>query len=55
MRFHNGERGYVRCALTRDRWTTDFHVVPYVRREGAPITTRASFTVEAGHPGAQPA
>ena len=54
LHFHNSQRGYLRCALTRDRWTTDFRVVPYVLREGAPISTRASFVVEAGRPGAQP-
>jgi alkaline phosphatase D len=54
LRFHNSQRGYVRCDLTPARWTTDFRVVPYVRSEGAPISTRASFTVEAGRPGAQP-
>ena len=42
----------LRCTLTRDRWTADFRVVPYVLREGAPISTRASFVVEAGRPGA---
>jgi alkaline phosphatase D len=54
LHFHNSQRGYGRCTLTRDRWTTDFRVVPYVVREGAPISTRASFVVEAGRPGAQP-
>ena len=54
LRFYNSQRGYVRCALTPDRWTTDFRVVPYVVREGAEISTRASFVVAAGRPGAQP-
>jgi alkaline phosphatase D len=53
LRFHNSQRGYARCVLTPDRWTTDFRVVPYVRSQGAPISTRASFIVEAGRPGAQ--
>ncbi|HEV8623843.1 MAG TPA: alkaline phosphatase D family protein [Acidimicrobiia bacterium] len=53
LRFSNSQRGYVRCALTLARWTADFRVVPYVRQQGAPISTRASFTVEAGRPGAQ--
>ena len=54
LRFYNSQRGYVRCRLTPSRWTTDFRVVPYVSRQGAPISTRASFTVDAGRPGAQP-
>jgi alkaline phosphatase D len=54
LHFHNSQRGYVRSVLTPDRWTTDFRVVPYVRSQGAPISTRASFVVEAGRPGAQP-
>jgi alkaline phosphatase D len=55
VRFYNGQRGYVRCTLTPKRWTTDYRVLPYVRRPGAPVSTRASFTIEAGRPGAQPA
>ena len=54
LRFHNSQRGYTRCTVTPARWTTDFRVVPYVSRKGAPISTRASFVVEAGHPGAEP-
>jgi alkaline phosphatase D len=54
IHFANHQRGYVRCTVTPARWTTDFRVVPYVRRPGAPVSTRASFTVEADHPGAQP-
>ena len=54
LHFADNQRGYVRCAVTSDRWTADYRVVPYVRREGAPISTRASFIVHAGHPGAQP-
>jgi alkaline phosphatase D len=54
LRFYNSQRGYVRCALTPTRWKTDLRVVPYVRQQGAPISTRASFAIDAGHPGAQP-
>ncbi len=51
IRFHNGQRGYVRCTITPEQWTSDFRVVPYVTRQGAPIGTRASFVVEAGRQG----
>jgi alkaline phosphatase D len=54
LHFANGQRGYVRCAVTPGRWTADYRVVPYVGREGAPISTPASFIVDAGRSGAQP-
>ena len=51
FKFFNGQRGYVRCTVTPERWTSDFRVVPYVSRPGAPISTRASLVVENGRPG----
>lgn len=51
IHFHNNHRGYVRCRLTPQYWQTDYRVVPYVSRPGAPILTRASFVVENGRPG----
>ena len=54
LRFTNGQRGYLRCDLDRDSWRTDFRVLAYVTRPGAPISTRASFVVEDGRPGPQP-
>ena len=50
VKFHNTERGYVRCEVTAERWRADFRTVPYVSRRGAPLTTRASFEVAAGAP-----
>ncbi|MGH7573799.1 MAG: alkaline phosphatase D family protein [Longimicrobiales bacterium] len=55
VRFNNGQRGYVRCTVAPDLWTTDYRVVPYVTRPGAPISTRATFVVEDGRPVAEPA
>ena len=55
VRFLNGERGYVRCTVTPQTWRSDFRVVEYVSRPGAPVTTRASFVVESGKPGAKQA
>jgi alkaline phosphatase D len=52
LRFYNNQRGYVRCSVTPSAWVSDYRVVPYVSRPGAPVETRASFTVEAGRPGA---
>ncbi|TDD44937.1 alkaline phosphatase [Nonomuraea terrae] len=51
LRFSSYQRGYVSCEVTRDRWRSDFKVVPYVDRPGAPITTRASLVTLDGAPG----
>lgn len=50
VKFHNDERGYVRCEVTAKEWRSDYKTVPYVSRPGAPICTRASFVVEFGIP-----
>jgi alkaline phosphatase D len=52
IRFFNGQRGYVRCALTPGRWQTDYRIVSSVTRQDGTISTRASFVVENGKPGA---
>jgi len=52
VKFHNSQRGYVRCSITPRQMISDYRIVPYVTKPGAPIETRASFVVEAGHPGA---
>lgn len=51
VRFHNRERGYVRCEITPATWTSDFVVCEDVQKPGGPIVNRASFVVEAGMPG----
>lgn len=53
VRFFNSQRGYVRCVLTPGQWTSDYRIVEYVTRPGAPVKTRASFVVESGRPGVQ--
>jgi alkaline phosphatase D len=50
VKFHNNERGYVRCEITPTQWRTDFRTVSYVTKPGAPLNTRASFLVESGRP-----
>ena len=52
VKFFNNRRGYVRCRVTPELWTADYRVVQYVTRPGSPISTRASFVVESGRPGA---
>ncbi|PSQ11296.1 alkaline phosphatase [Halobacteriales archaeon QS_5_70_15] len=51
--YNNDKRGYTRCTVTPEDWTTEFQVVEYVTRPGAPMRTDARFTVEAGVPGLQ--
>ncbi|MEV6324650.1 alkaline phosphatase D family protein [Nocardia sp. NPDC051787] len=48
LKFFNAQRGYVRVELDHHLWRNDFRVVPYVRRPGAPIHTRASYVVQDG-------
>lgn len=55
VKYHNNERGYVRCEVTPAAWRTDYRTVPYVSRPGAPLCTRASFIVESGQPRLHPA
>jgi alkaline phosphatase D len=53
VRFYNAQRGYVSCTVTPTRWQSDYRIVPFVRKPGAPIETAGSFVVEHGKPGAQ--
>ncbi len=53
IKFFNGQRGYVRCSITPERWQTDYRVVPMISKPDAPISTRASFIVESGRLGAK--
>jgi len=55
VRFHNGERGYIRCEATPAAWRSDFMVVDDVLRPGGRTFPRASFVVTAGDPRVQPA
>jgi alkaline phosphatase D len=52
IKFHNARRGYVLCNITREQWQTDYRIVAAVTRPDEPISTRASFVVENGAPGA---
>jgi phosphodiesterase/alkaline phosphatase D-like protein len=55
IRYHNFQRGYVRCRITPDEWRSDYRVVEYVTSPGAPAFTKASLVVENGRPGIQSA
>jgi alkaline phosphatase D len=53
LRYHRGQRGYVRCTVTPERWTSDYRLVSHIMRPDAPIRTDASFVVESGRPGVE--
>jgi alkaline phosphatase D len=55
VKFHNRQRGYIHCEASAKTWRSDYRIVPFVTRPGAPITTRASFVVEDQRPGIQKA
>ncbi|HET6549668.1 MAG TPA: alkaline phosphatase D family protein [Solirubrobacter sp.] len=50
--FQNNNRGYVRCTLTPDHWTSEYRTVPQVSVPESPSSTKATFVVENGRPGA---
>ena len=52
VKFFNAQRGYVSCEVTPEEWRADYKVLEYVSNPGSPISTRASFVVESGRPGA---
>jgi alkaline phosphatase D len=53
VKFFNGQRGYVLCSVTPQRWQADYQVLDFVTRKDAPRRTRASFVIADGRPGAQ--
>lgn len=50
VKYHSRLRGYVRCEVTPQQWRTDYQLVEYVNKPGAPRITDASFVVESGDP-----
>jgi len=50
IKFHNRQRGYVRCTLTPETWTSDFMVVDKVTKPGGKVTKRTSMVIESGDP-----
>jgi len=51
LKWHNAQRGYVMCEVTRDQWTTEFKTMDYVSKRGGAIKTRKRMAVAAGAPG----
>ncbi|MFO0941386.1 MAG: alkaline phosphatase D family protein [Pirellulales bacterium] len=50
VKFHNAERGYVRCTVTPKEWKSDYIVVDDVTNPGGKASTRAAFVVESEKP-----
>jgi alkaline phosphatase D len=50
VKFHNNQRGYVRCEVTPGQWKTEFQVLDFVTKKDSPARTRAAFVVESGRP-----
>jgi alkaline phosphatase D len=55
VRFFDHLHGYARCEVRPDRWQTDFLVVEDATDPNGTVAPKASWVVEAGTPGAQPA
>jgi alkaline phosphatase D len=53
--FYSARRGYVTCAVTPELWRSDYHALQQVTARGAQSAIVASFVVESGRPGLQPA
>jgi alkaline phosphatase D len=51
LKFFNGQRGYVKCTVDAKLWRTEYRVVPYISKPGAPISTRETFVLESGRAG----
>jgi len=51
LRWHNARRGYVRCDIGPDAWTTTYRTLPWVSRPNAPIGTASTWRLEKGRAG----
>jgi len=48
----NNNRGYCKCTLTEDTWTSEYRIVSTVLKPTATVSSLATFVVENGVPGA---
>jgi alkaline phosphatase D len=53
LKYFNAQRGYVLCTVTPDEWRSDYRIAEKVTSPGADVSSKASFVVEAGKPGAR--
>jgi alkaline phosphatase D len=54
LKWQNARRGYLSCRVTAGAWHTDYRVVPFVTRPGAPIETASQWRVDHGVAGIRP-
>ena len=50
VKFHDQQRGYIRCTLTPKTWTSDYMIVDDVLKPGGKTKAEATMVVEAGSP-----
>ncbi|WP_216853593.1 alkaline phosphatase D family protein [Phytoactinopolyspora halotolerans] len=50
IKYHNFQRGYVRCEVTPQQWTADYRVADKVTEPDGTVSTRARLVVEDGDP-----
>lgn len=56
VRYHESrKRGYMRCTVAGDRWTTDLRAIDFTDKPGGGVTTERSFVVENGQAGVKEA
>lgn len=55
VKYHNGERGYIRCTVTPREWRSDFMVIDDVLAPGGRTFPRAAFVIQSGDPRIHPA
>jgi alkaline phosphatase D len=51
IKWQQNRRGYMRCTVDADSWTTEFRTVAYVTRPDAPLETATRWRVTRGRPG----
>ena len=49
----NDNRGYCKCTLTPETWTSEYRKVTTVEQPEATVSSLATFVVENGQPGAR--
>lgn len=53
LKYHDDQRGYVRCTVTSKEWRSEYQAVLDVTRPGGKAERRATYVVAAGKPGAE--
>jgi alkaline phosphatase D len=53
IHLQNNNRGYVRCTVTPDDWTSEYRIATTVAQPTSPMQSLATFVIANGTPGAQ--